>query len=552
MKEFTTKTPRTRRIVARECAQFVPGVFRALVIHLLRGSAPPRENSMAPSWSKRKGLAFALRAVGAITLSFVTSCAVGPDFKRPAAPTVRQFTAAPLPAATSPVNTKDGEAQKFVSGADIPAAWWSLFHSQALDTLIAQALKSNPDLQSAQAALRVAKENVYAQEAAWFPTIGGNLAASRNLNSTVLSPTLFNYAPYFNLYSAQLSANWSLDIWGGNRRAVEALKATAEAQHFQVEAAYLTLTSALAAAAVQEASLRAQIAATDVIIKDETDSLAILGRQLAQGQVSGADVTAQQTALAQARQSLPPLQKQLAQERDLITELAGHFPDDQVPQVFDLDRLDLPHELPVSVPGKLVDQRPDVRAAEASLHSAEAGIGVAIANELPDISLSATDGTAATRLAGLFGPGSAYWSVGGGLSQTIFDGGALLHKTHAARAAYDQAVAQYRSTVLTAFQNVADTLEAIEADAHSLDAADAAEDAANRSLDSQKLRLKLGDANVLAVLTAEQAYEQASIALVQARASRLADTVALFEALGGGWWNRSSPTRPTPEAAASR
>ena len=487
----------------------------------------------------------------ALVMTFTTACAVGPDFKRPAPPPVRQFTAAPLPLATSPVNVKDGEPQKFVSGADITAQWWSLFHSQALDALIAQALKSNPDLQSAQAALRAAKENVYAQEAAWFPTIGGNLAASRNLNSTVLSPTLFNYAPYFSLYSVELSANWTLDIWGGNRRAVEALKATAEAQHFQVEAAYLTLTSALAAAAVQEASLRAQIAATDYIIKDQADSLAILDRQQSQGQISGADVAAQQAALALARQSLPPLQKQLAQERDLITVLAGRFPDDQVPQVFDLDQLDLPHELPVSVPAKLVDQRPDMRAAEAGLHSAEAEIGVAIANELPNISLSATDGTAATRLAGLFGPGSAYWSVGGGLSQTIFDGGALLHKSREARAAYDQASAQYRSTVLSAFQNVADTLEAIQADAHSLEAADAAEDAATRSLSSQKLRLKLGDANILAVLNAEQAQEQASLTLVQARANRLADTVALFEALGGGWWNRPTAAHPPSQTAAS-
>ncbi|HTT82204.1 MAG TPA: efflux transporter outer membrane subunit [Rhizomicrobium sp.] len=481
-------------------------------------------------------------------VSFVTSCAVGPDFTRPAPPAVHQFTAAPLPAATA---ANGGETQRFMEGGDISAQWWSLFRSPALDALIAQALKSNPDLQSAQAALRVAKENIYTQEAAFFPTIGANLAASRNLNSAVLSPTLSYYVPYFSLYSAQLSANWSLDIWGGNRRAVEALRAAAEAQHFQVEAVYLTLTSGLAAAAVQEASLRAQIAATQVIIKDEADSLAILERQLSQGQVSGADVATQQTALAQARQALPPLEKQLAQERDLITVLAGRFPDDQVRQIFDLDQLALPHELPLSVPAKLVDQRPDVRAAEANLHAAEAQIGVAIANELPDISLSASDGTIATGLAGLFGPGSAFWSVGGGLSQTLFDGGALLHKTRAARAAFDQAATQYRSTVLTAFQNVADTLEAINADARALDAAVAADDAASRSLQSQKLRLKLGDANVLAVLNAEQAHEQATIALVQARASRLADTVALFEALGGGWWNRPSPARPR-EAAASR
>jgi NodT family efflux transporter outer membrane factor (OMF) lipoprotein len=482
----------------------------------------------------------------------LAACSVGPDFERPSPPPVHRFTASALRPTTSPANAKNGEAQRFLADADIPAQWWSLFHSPALDALIAQALKSNPDLQSAQAALKIAKENVGAQEAAYFPTIGGILNATRNHNSSVLSPTLLNYSPYFNLYEAQLSANWALDIWGGNRRAVEALKAVAEAQHYQVDAAYLTLTSALAAAAIQEASLRAQIAATEIIVKDETNALAVFDKQLSLGQISGADVAAQQTALAQAQQSLPPLQKQLAQERDLIAALAGRFPEDQPPQSFDLDKFDLPHELPLSVPAKLVDQRPDVRAAEAGLHAAEAQIGVAIANELPDISLAATNGSAATGLGGLLGPGSGYWSVGAGLTQTLFDGGALLHKTRAARAAYDQASAQYRSTVLTAFQNVADTLEAIEADANTLAAASVAADAANRSLQSQNLRLKIGDANVLTVLNAEQAYEQSTIARIQARATRFADTVALFEALGGGWWNIPSGQRQSSDQKTSR
>jgi len=481
-------------------------------------------------------------SAGVLALLFVTSCAVGPDFKRPAPSPVRQFTAQPLPASTSSSGLEGEEAQRFVEGRDISAQWWSLFRSPALNALIAQALKANPDLQSAQAALRVAKENVYAQEAEYFPTIGADLNASRNHNSTVLSPTLNTFAPYFNLYTAQLTANWTLDIWGGNRRAVESLKATEEAQHFQVEAAWLTLTSALAAAAVQEASLRVQLAATEAIVKDETYSLAILSRQLSLGQVSGADASAQETALAQAHQALPALQKQLAQERDLIAVLAGRFPADRVPETFDLAALTLPHELPVSVPASLVDQRPDIRQAEANLHAASAQIGVAIANQLPDISLSATDGTAATQLAGLFGPGNGYWSVTGNLTQTVFDGGALLHKTRAARAACDQASAQYRSTVLSAFQNVADTLEAIRADADALAAAVAAENAAAKSLKAEHLRLKVGDIGVLAVLNAEQTWRQATIALAQARAARFADTVALFEALGGGWWNQTRET----------
>lgn len=488
--------------------------------------------------AREKVVALALCGV----LLLAASCAVGPDFKRPEPPSVGRFTATSLPPQTASAATADGGAQRFVQYGDIPAQWWSLFRSSALDALIAQALKSNPDLKSAEAAVRIAKENVSVQEAAFFPTIGGNFDASRNHNSSVLSPTLVSFVPYFNLYSAQLSANWTPDIWGGNRRSVEALKAASEAQHFEVEAAYLTLTSALAAAAIQEASLRAQLAATQGIVGDESALLAILQRQLASGQISGADVAAQKAALDQARQLLPPLQKQLAQERDLIAVLAGRFPADQTLQNFELDGLELPHDLPLTVPAKLVDQRPDVRAAEANLHSASALIGVAIANQLPNISLSAADGTTATDLAGLFGPGSGYWSIAGSAAQTIFDVGALMHKTRAARAAYDQASAQYRSTVLAAFRNVADALEAIKADANSLAAATDAEDAASHGLKSQQLRLKLGDASVLAVLNAEQTYAQARITLVQARASRLADTVVLFEALGGGWWNRSDKT----------
>jgi NodT family efflux transporter outer membrane factor (OMF) lipoprotein len=471
----------------------------------------------------------------------VAACAVGPDFKRPDAPAVTQFTPDTLPATTSAADIKGGEAQKFDSGRDIPAEWWTLFQSPTLNTLIEQAVKSNPDLQSAVAALRVAKENTAAQVGAYFPTIEANPTAARYHNSAILSPTLNNYQPYFNLYGAQVSAEWTLDIWGGNRRAVESLKATADMQRFEADAAYLTLTSALAAAAIQEASLREQLAATQDIVKEEVASLDVLKKQLSLGQVAGSDVAAQEAALAQAQQTLPSLRKQLEQEQDLITVLAGRFPNDRVPQTFELDTLVLPQELPVSVPSNLVEQRPDIRAAEESLHSASAQIGVAVANMLPNLTLSAADGTTATQLAGLFAPGNGYWTLAAGLTQPVFDGGTLLHKTRAARAAYDQAFAQYRATVLSAFQNVADTLYAIQSDADALRATVASRDAAEKSLNSARLRLRVGDANVLVVLNAEQTYQQAVISLAQARAARFADTVALFQALGGGWWTDLRP-----------
>jgi NodT family efflux transporter outer membrane factor (OMF) lipoprotein len=487
--------------------------------------------------------------VGSALVLLLSACAVGPDFKRPEAPPVEQFTPDALPATTSSADVKGGEAQSFDVGREIPAEWWTLFQSPALNALIAQAVKSSPNLESAVAALRVAKENTAAQVGAYLPTIEANPTAARYHNSAILSPTLNNYQPYFNLYGAQVSADWTLDIWGGNRRAVESLKATADMQRFEVDAAYLTLTSTLAAAAIQEASLREQLAATEDIVKEESDSRDVLKRQYSLGQAAGSDVAAQEAALALAQQTLPPLRKQLAQERDLITVLAGRFPSDQVPQTFELDTLVLPRELPVSVPSKLVEQRPDIRASEEALHSASAAIGVAVANMLPNLSLSAADGTTATKLAGLFAPGNGYWTVAAGLTQPIFDGGTLLHKTRAARAAYDQAIAQYKSTVLNAFQNVADTLYAIQSDADALKAAVASRDAAAKSLAAARLRLKVGDANVLVVLNAEQTYQQAIISLAQARAARFADTVSLFQALGGGRWNLSKA--PDAERAAA-
>jgi NodT family efflux transporter outer membrane factor (OMF) lipoprotein len=302
----------------------------------------------------------------------------------------------------------------------------------------------------------------------------------------------------------------------------------------------------LAGAAVQEASLRGQIAATQRIIKIETDVLDLLQRQRELGQVAEADVATQQAALAQVQQTLPPLQKQLAQQRDLLAALSGGFPSDRLTQRFELASLRLPRDLPVSLPSKLVQQRPDIRAAEANLQSASAQIGVAIANRLPSITLTATTGSTALAVDQLFTPGTGFWSAAGAVTQPIFHGGTLLHRELAAKATYDQAAAQYRGVVITAFQNVADALRAIQSDAVALQRAVAFESAAEKSLEIARKRLELGDINYLSLLTAQQAYQQALINLAQSKASRYADTVALFQALGGGWWNRSDvePERP--------
>jgi NodT family efflux transporter outer membrane factor (OMF) lipoprotein len=465
---------------------------------------------------------------------------VGPNFHRPAAPSANGYTPEPLAPKTARANIAGGEAQRFVHGMDIPGQWWRLFHSEPLNRLVDEAITNNPSIEAAQQALRVARESVAAQKGSFYPSVSGGFTASRNKTATgALSPASASGNPYYSLYTTQLSISYVPDVWGLNRRAVESLQAQADAQRFQVEATYLTLTSNVVAAAIQEASLRGQIAATQEIIKVQTEALEILRRQYALGQVAGADVAVQETALAQAEASLPPLQKQLAQQRDLLAALTGHLPSEGVPAKFELANLQLPRDLPVSLPVKLIEQRPDVRMAEESLHSASAEIGVAVANLLPSFSLSGVGGNQANKITQLFGPGTGYWTLAASVTQQLFDAGTLFHKLKGAQGAYDQAAALYRGTVITAFQNVADSLRALQSDANALAASVAAEHAAKTSLDITRKQLELGQVAYLLLLQSQQAYETALISLVQARANRYTDTAALFQALGGGWWNRS-------------
>jgi NodT family efflux transporter outer membrane factor (OMF) lipoprotein len=484
----------------------------------------------------RKGAGGWLLAIGVA----LAGCAVGPNFERPAAPDVEGYTSTPLPAKTASAEVTGGEAQHFVQDLDIPGQWWTLFHSEALNALIEQALRNNPTLPAAEAALRLAWENVYAAEGAFFPTAVASYSPSRNKTATgVVFTAASSGPPFFTLHTAQVVVTYAPDVFGGTRREVESLTATTEFQRFQLEAAYLTLTSNVVAAAVQEASLRGQIAATEEIIKIESESLGILRKQLELGQVAGADVAAVEATLAQAQATLSPLQKQLALQRDLLTALIGRFPSQEPSEKFELASLQLPQELPVSLPSNLVEQRPDIQSVAAQLHAASALIGVAIAAQLPQFTLTANAGTVANQIGQLFiTPETAFWTVAGNVAQTIFDAGTLLHKKRAADAAFDEAAAMYRSTVITAFQNVADALHALQSDAETLKAAYAAERAAFRSLEIARRQLQLGAIGYLGLLTTENTYQTALIALVQAQAARYADTAALFQALGGGWWNR--------------
>jgi NodT family efflux transporter outer membrane factor (OMF) lipoprotein len=475
----------------------------------------------------------------AATIALLTGCAVGPDFERPAAPRVSGYTAEPLTQQTSSAEVKGGEAQRFVQGLDIPGQWWTLFNSPALNALVKQAIQNNPTLPAAEAALRQAWEDVYAEQGSLYPTITAGFSPSRNKTSASLAPIPSSNLLYYSLFTAPVTVSYVPDVFGGTRRQIESLAATAEFQRFQLEAAYLTLTSNVVAAAVQEASLRGQIEATEEIIRIETEALDILRKQLALGQVAEADVAAVEATLAQAQATLPPLQKQLAVQRDMLTALLGRYPSQEPAEKFELASLQLPQELPVSLPSKLVEQRPDVQSADAQLHAASASIGVAVAARLPQFSLTGNAGTTALTFSSLAVPGNVFWTLAGNVTQTVFDAGTLLHKQRAAVAAFDQAAAQYRSTVIAAFQNVADSLHTLVSDADALKATYAAERAAFKSLEIARMQLQLGAIGYLGLLTAENTYDTALLALVQAQAARYADTAALFQALGGGWWNRS-------------
>jgi NodT family efflux transporter outer membrane factor (OMF) lipoprotein len=481
--------------------------------------------------------------IGATLLLLLAGCAVGPNFRRPAPPDVAAFTSPAVSATTSVPGIAGGDAQRFIQGTDISAEWWTLFHSAALTELIERSLKNNPDLEAARAALSVARENVLAQRGVYYPSVAATFAASRQRQSGQIAPTLNSNAFLYNLFTPEVTVSYVPDVFGLNRRTVESLKAQEQEARFQMIATYTTLTANVVVTAIQMSSLQRQVEATRRLVDSNTEALDILKYQFSKGYASRLDMAAQESQLAQVAATLPPLVKQLAQLHDLLAALTGRFPAQVPKEKFELSSLKLPGELPVSLPSILVKQRPDVLQAEASLHDASAKIGIAVADRLPSFPVVANAGSSAAFMDQLFTEGTGFWGVGVNATAPLFQGGQLLHQERAAKAAYAQAAAQYRSTVLAAFQNIADTLTALEQDAETLQAANDAADAAKLTLDLAQRQWRAGYAGYLALLSAEQANQQSQINLVQAEASRYADTAALFQALGGGWWNR-------PELAA--
>lgn len=484
------------------------------------------------------GVSLGQRCIAGALLATLGGCAVGPNFHRPAPPKTADYGSAPSTGSTAAAPGTGGEAQNFIAGRDIPAEWWTLFRSDKLSGLVGQAIKGNPNMDAAQAALRQAQLLYKAQRASLWPSVQGSFGAQRSeYPSLTLTPPTNSGSNTYNLYTAQLSLSYSPDVFGGGRRALEAARAQVAATRYQLIATYVTLSSNVVTTAVDEASLRGQIAATERVLTLQHQLTETVEHQQKIGTASNTELLPQQAAEAQTAASLAPLEKQLGQTRDALTALLGRLPAEEPSETFRLEELTLPADLPVSLPSKLIEQRPDVRQAEENLHAASAQVGVALADMLPQFNITADTGSSALAIRHLFSPYTGFWDVGASLTQTLFDAGALIYKKKAADAALDQAGAQYRATVILACQNVADTLRALRSDADALKASAEADRAAKASFDLARRQYQLGTLSLVALINAEQTYQNAELTLVQAQANRFADTAGLFQALGGGWWN---------------
>lgn len=535
------------------------------------GSPPSRSQYITYTYAENMihRCAYAVVLAGFATLLY--GCSVGPDFERPQPPKATRYSPQALAEQTVSANVALGESQHFDPKLDIPYDWWTLFQSEQINALIQKAYQANPDIESAQAALRQAQEFANAQQGYFYPTVTASYSPSRSklagnmggnspgvqgngrVIQTYSNPAgpKFNGPAYFNFHVAQLTVGYVPDVFGLNRRQLESTQAQLDNQKLQLEATYLTLASNVVAAAIQEASLRAQLDAVQRIIAIDQESMDILRKQFQLGFVSGMEVAAQEYALASAEQTLPPLNKQLDQTRNLLRALVGATPDQALEQTFTLTSLQLPQQLPMSLPSKIVEQRPDVRAAEAQLHYASAQAGVAIANTLPQFAISAGLGGMASTPDWMFRTGGGFFNLAASVSQTLFDGGTLRARSRAAEQALLQAGAQYRSTVISALQNVADALYTVHSDANALQAAAKTVAAAQAMYELSRKQYQVGQIDYLSRLISEQNFQAANINLIQAQTNRLGDTAALFQALGGGWWNRHSATATPLSASAS-
>ena len=476
----------------------------------------------------------------AMSLLVLSGCTVGPDFVRPKAPAAEHYNQGKDPSETVPV---DGLSQHFEQGVGPVANWWNLFGSKQLDATVAEGLANNPSLEAAQASLRQSNDNLRAGYGIFYPQINADLNPSRQK----FSPARFGSsapANIFNLVTLSASVSYSLDIFGGEHRAIENLQSQVDLQRSTVLAAYLALSGNIVNTAIAMAAYREEITYTEQLIALQKELIAITGKQVQAGTVPFASVLSLHSQLAALEATLPPLRQMMSQSEHLLATLAGHAPSEWTPEQVSMAKLSLPGKLPLSLPSELVRQRPDILAAEAQLHGASASIGVATAALFPSFTLNGSFGQNATSMSGFFGSNANFWSVGADLAAPLFNGGTLSAKKQAAIDAYQQSLALYRQTVLGAFAQVADTVRALEHDAETMQAESQSVSTSEQSLHLTQVNYQAGLINYLQVLAADIQYHQAKLAYLQAQAQRLQDTTALFVALGGGWWNAFNTQEP--------
>jgi NodT family efflux transporter outer membrane factor (OMF) lipoprotein len=477
--------------------------------------------------------------ISMLVFTQLTACAVGPDFKAPDAPKTDSYTTEKLPATTASTSGKvsASKAQVFSPQTQISQDWWTLYQSDTINQLIQQGLAHNPSLAAASATLEEAQATLQAQIGELlFPAVDLGGYGAR-LRSGTLQLGTQQPNQIFNLYNTTADMTYTLDIFGKNRRTIEGYKAEVDYSRYELYAAYLTLTSNIVTTSIAIASLQDQIAATKALINAQSQVLKITQQQYREGGVSDQDVNLQQTQLAQTQASLPPLEKALAEATHSLAVLVGSYTSEQSSPQLHLNDLNLPRNLPVSLPSALVQQRPDIQASEALLHVASANIGVATANLLPQVTLSANYGFIAQSTGALFTRRNSTWAYEGSFAQPLFHAGSLWFARKAVIDAYKVSEDNYQQTVLNAFENVANALSSIEDDAKEYQRQYVANTSAQKTLSIIQQQYRLGGVNYLTVLNAEVQYDQTLLALIKAKAARYADTAALYASLGGGWWN---------------
>jgi len=464
------------------------------------------------------------------TVLLLSACAVGPDYVRPEPPQVKQYTVTPTPSSLDA--GQDEPAQKFATGKSISAQWWSLYRSQPLQGVMEEVLAQNQTLIAARATLAQVQQALFQARGGYYPQLDLNAAAQRQDTSEARG----NPATTYNLYSVGANVSYRFDLFGGTRRAVEQAGAMLEYQHYQLAAAYLALTGNTVSQAINMASIRQQISAVQDIIAEDERNLQLVNLKFKAGKAAQRDVLSAESQLANDRVELPPLKQQLSVAQHALAVATGHLPGTWTAPAFDMSEFTLPMELPLSIPSALVRQRPDILAAEAKLHASSAAIGVAASQLYPNIEISGTLGNESLSSANLFQASNRFWSLVASLTAPIFHGGELAAQKQAAVFAFQASAADYQQTVLTAFAQVADVLRALAHDAELVGAQKTALDTSQTSLKLQRLSYAAGKSDLLQLLDAERAYQQARLGYVRAQAQRYQDTAQLFVAMGGGWW----------------